>query len=82
MDPDRRRISTRAEQLTATGQICWPPPGSYMAATGQDLMAADSEEPAAARPSRRDHQLEPDGSGLGCSAHPLDSGRVGNSQAG
>ena len=26
------------------GQFCWPPAGSYMAATGQDLMAADRPE--------------------------------------
>ena len=28
--------------MAASGQICWPRPGSYMAATGQDLMAADN----------------------------------------
>ena len=41
MDPDGRRTSTRAVLLAAAGQNCWPPAGSYMAATGQDLMAAD-----------------------------------------
>lgn len=42
MDPDERRTSTRAVLLAAAGQNCWPPAGSYMAATGQDLMAADT----------------------------------------
>ena len=41
MDPDGKRTSTRAVLLAAAGQNCWPPAGSYMAATGQDLMAAD-----------------------------------------
>ena len=41
MDPDGRWTSTRATLLAAAGQNCWPPAGSYMAATGQDLMAAD-----------------------------------------
>ena len=41
MDPDGKRTSTRATLLTAAGQNRWPPAGSYMAATGQDLMAAD-----------------------------------------
>ena len=41
MDPDGRRTSTRATLLAAAGQNRWPPAGSYMAATGQDLMAAD-----------------------------------------
>ena len=27
--------------MAAPGQNCWPPAGSYMTATGQDLMAAD-----------------------------------------
>ena len=43
MDPDGKRTSTRAVLLAAAGQNCWPPAGSYMAATGQDLMAADSQ---------------------------------------
>ena len=43
MDPDGKRTSTRATLLAAAGQFCWPPAGSYMAATGQDLMAADTE---------------------------------------
>jgi hypothetical protein len=34
-------LSTRAEPLTASGQNCWPPTGSYVTAYGQDLMAAD-----------------------------------------
>ena len=34
-----------AELLAAAGQNCWPPAGSYMAATGQDLMAADTLRP-------------------------------------
>ena len=42
MDPDGQRTSTRAVLLAATGQNCWPPAGSYMAAAGQDLMAADT----------------------------------------
>ena len=33
--------STRAEPLTASGQNCWPPTGSFVTAYGQDLMAAD-----------------------------------------
>ena len=49
MDPSRRRISTRAEQPAATGQNRWPPPGSYMAASGQNLMAADIERHESAR---------------------------------
>ena len=42
MDPDGKRTSTQAKLLAAAGQNYWPPAGSYMAATGQDLMAADS----------------------------------------
>jgi len=49
VDPDERRTSTRATLLAAAGQNRCPPAGSYMAATGQDLMAADSR--ARARPS-------------------------------
>ena len=45
MDPDGRWTSTRATLLAAAGQNCWPPAGTYMAATGQDLMAADTELP-------------------------------------
>ena len=41
MDPDRKWTSTRATLLATPGQNCWPPAGTYMAATGQDLMAAD-----------------------------------------
>ena len=41
MDPDGKWTSTRATLLAAAGQNRWPPAGSYMAATGQDLMAAD-----------------------------------------
>ena len=41
-----RRSAGRLDDNTgggaALGQNCWPPAGSYMAATGQDLMAADS----------------------------------------
>ena len=40
--PDGRWTSTRAVLSAAAGQNCWPPAGSYMAATGQDLMAADT----------------------------------------
>ena len=43
MDPDRKWTSTRAVLLAAAGQNCWPPAGNYMAATGQDLMAADTK---------------------------------------
>jgi len=28
--------------MAASGQFRWPPTGSYMAANGQDLMAADN----------------------------------------
>ena len=45
MDPDRKWTSTRAVLLAAAGQNCWPPAGNYMAATGQDLMAADTSCP-------------------------------------
>ena len=41
MDPDGKWTSTRAVLLAAAGQNRWPPAGNYMAATGQDLMAAD-----------------------------------------
>ncbi len=44
MDPDGKWTSTRAVLLAAAGQNCWPPAGNYMAATGQDLMAADTPE--------------------------------------
>ena len=47
VDPDGRWTSTRAVLLAAAGQNCWPPAGSYMAATGQDLMAADTPAPDA-----------------------------------
>jgi len=30
--------------VTASGQFCWPPTGSYMTAHGQDLMAADTRD--------------------------------------
>ena len=42
MHPDGKWTSTRAVPLAAPGQNRWPPAGSYMAATGQDLMAADT----------------------------------------
>jgi hypothetical protein len=45
-------MSTRAEPLTANGQFCWPPTGNYMAASGQDLMAADTRGMQAGRPWR------------------------------
>ena len=41
MDPWGQLMSTRADLLSATGQFCWPPVGSYLSATGQFLMAAD-----------------------------------------
>ena len=40
--PDGRWTSKRAVPLAAAGQNRWPPAGNYMAATGQDLMAADT----------------------------------------
>ena len=46
MDPDGKWTSTRAVLLAAAGQNRWPPAGTYMAATGQDLMAADTGTPA------------------------------------
>ena len=42
MDPNGKWTSTRATLLAAAGQNCWPPAGNYMAATGQDLMVADT----------------------------------------
>ena len=48
MDPDGKWTSTRAVLLAAAGQNRWPPAGSYMAATGQDLMAADTGRSRAA----------------------------------
>ena len=47
MDPVGQWVSTRAGQLSATGQFCWPPAGSFVAITGHFLMAADT--PARAR---------------------------------
>ena len=35
-------MSTRANHPTTSGQLRWPPAGSYMTANGQDLMAADT----------------------------------------
>ena len=43
MDHGGRWTSTRATLLAAAGQNRWPPVGSYMAATGQDLMATDTQ---------------------------------------
>ena len=40
--PTVRSTSTRAVLLAASGQFPWPPTGSFVAAYGQDLMAADS----------------------------------------
>ena len=61
MDPDGKWTSTRAVLLTAAGQNRWPPAGSYMAATGQDLMAADTPRLRAHRgePLSRDHPQIP-----------------------
>ena len=50
MDPAERRTSTRAVLLSAAGQNCWPPAGSYMAA---DTPATDSIEMAQAMQHRR-----------------------------
>jgi hypothetical protein len=49
-----------------TGQHC------QMAWVRQARRKGVREEPAAERSSRRDHQLEPGGCGLGCNAHPHD----------
>ena len=57
MDPDGKWTSTRAVLLAAAGQNCWPPAGSYMAATGQDLMAADKQLPHQSPAVRRQTQL-------------------------
>jgi hypothetical protein len=38
--PDAERASQRAPPEATTGPFCWPPPGSDLAATGHDLMAA------------------------------------------
>ena len=46
MDPDGKWTSTRAVLLAAAGQNRWPPAGNYMAATGQNLMAADRPPPS------------------------------------
>ena len=54
MDPDGRWTSKRAVPLAAAGQNRWPPAGNYMAATGQDLMAADTR---IAHPCIRCHRL-------------------------
>ena len=43
VDPGGQWVSTRAGQLSATGQFCWPPAGRFMASTGHFLMAADSD---------------------------------------
>ena len=40
--PPSPRFRRRLNLLATNGQFCWPPAGSYMAATGQDLMAPDS----------------------------------------
>ena len=48
----RRSTSPRwtpTEDGLQRGQLCWPPAGSQMAATGQDLMAADKPRVAAHR---------------------------------
>ncbi len=42
VDPGQERTSTRAELLATAGQKRWPRAGTYMAATGHDLMAADT----------------------------------------
>lgn len=39
------RTSTRAVLLSVSGQFRWPRAGSYVTASGQDLMAADRFEP-------------------------------------
>ena len=63
MDPDGKWTSTRAVLLAAAGQNRWPPAGSYMAATGQDLMAADSHLPVGGWPTLlRDVEGLPTGS--------------------
>ena len=75
MDPDGKWTSTRAVLLAAAGQNRWPPAGSYMAATGQDLMAADRRlyarglTPSAA-PSETILPAQPRGE-RSADAHPL-----------
>ncbi len=70
MDPDGKRTSTRAVLLAAAGQNCWPPAGSYMAATGQDLMAADTR----VRPPMIDSPLDPPRiPGSGCQPNRVSS---------
>ena len=64
MDPDGKPTSTRAV-LSAAGQNRRPPAGTYMAATGQDLMAADSRRPPTMPNSTRHTNQNPT-SQLGC----------------
>ena len=59
VDPDGKRTSTRAVLLAVAGQNCWPPAGSYMAATGQDLMAADRRFWDGTGTSSRRYRSEP-----------------------
>ena len=59
MDPDGKWISTRAVLLAAAGQNCWPPAGSYMAATGQDLMAVQRAPGSAGEPEDNSSGGEP-----------------------
>ena len=61
MDPDGKWTSTRAVLLAAPGQNCWPPAGSYMAATGQDPMAADRHDHPRRCQRRRDRPPRPPG---------------------
>ncbi len=74
--PQQARTSTRAEPLTAAGQNCCPPAGSYMAATGQDLMAADN-----ATAERRRHATPPIAQATGPRRAPRRSSCVARARA-
>ena len=51
--------STRAVLLAASGQKCWPPTGSFVAAYGQDLMAADNQADRAPGTPMKAHPATP-----------------------
>ena len=72
MDPDEKWTSTWAVLSAAAGQNRWPPAGSYMAATGQDLMAADTPSPGSPLPShvRFQSAIAEAPKPTDCAAHP------------
>src|SRR5690625_741565 len=39
----RQRMSCRADPMTASGQLSCPPPGNYLAVSGQSPVAADTD---------------------------------------